>query len=150
MRKLTLTCTEQEKITLEQLATQHPKEYFRIRGKALITFINGELIPDIARVLDCNPNSIREWVHLWNKLGLTGILKSRKGGAPAKLTECLIKIAVEIAMKEPMSLAQIAAYVHEVRPDAPKFSLDRLGVRLREKGLSYKRTRHSLKKKKSG
>ena len=103
-----------------------------------------------AAVLQVNGQTIRAWVQGWNERGLVGILNARKGGAPAKLTEALIDLAVEIATREPMSLAQIAARLREERPDAPQFSLDRLSIRLRERSMSYKRTRHSLKKKRSG
>jgi transposase len=150
MRKLTFICNDEEKTTLAYLATAHPKDYFRVRGKALISLLSGQTITETANVLQIQPQSIRNWIHLWDEEGLIGILKSRKGGAKAKLTDDLIQIAVEQAKKEPMSLAQIAEYVRQFRPDAPEFSLDRLGVRLRENGLTYKRTRYSLKKKGSG
>ncbi len=147
MRKLTFICSEEAKTTLEYLAACHPKDYFRVRGKALISLLSGQSITETANVLQIQQQSIRNWIHLWNEEGLVGILKSRKGGAKTKLTDDLIQIAVDAAKNEPMSLAQIAEHVRQVRPDAPEFSLDRLGVRLRENGLTYKRTRYSLKKK---
>lgn len=150
MRKLTFICSSEEQETLFFLAKCHPKDYFRVRGKALISLLSGQSITKTASVLQIQSQSIRNWIHWWDEDGLVGILKSRKGGAKAKLTDDLIQIAVEAAKKEPMSLAQIAAHVRQVRPDAPEFSLDRLGARLRENGLSYKRTRYSLKKKGSG
>lgn len=94
-----------------------------------------------------NGQTIRAWVQVWSERGLVGILNARKGGAPAKLTEGLIDLTVEIATREPISLTQIAARLREERPDAPQFSLDTLSIRLRERGMSYKRPRHSLKKR---
>lgn len=150
MRKLTLALNEPELATLEQLAKKHPKEYFRVRGKALIAVSAGQDIATVSAVLKISGESVRTWIHDWEQLGRVGILKARKGSRPTKLTPELVELAVELAKEEAMSLAQIAAAVRQKRPDAPEFSLDRLSVRLRERGLSYKRTRYSLKKKKPG
>jgi transposase len=147
MRKLTLTLTEEECITLEQLGKNHPKPYFRLRGQALVAVSQGNSLANTAAILSVSGESIRTWIHDWGREGLVGILRSRTGGRPPKLTEDLIDLAVAAATKEPMSLAQIAAYLRQKCPDAREFSLDRLGVRLKERGLSFKRVRYSLKKK---
>ncbi|WP_143477713.1 helix-turn-helix domain-containing protein, partial [Pseudogulbenkiania subflava] len=87
MRKLTLTLNEAEVCTLEQLAKAHPKEYFRLRGKALIAVNQGQDIATVAAVLRISGESIRTWIHNWERHGLVGILNARAGGRPAKLTE---------------------------------------------------------------
>ena len=150
MRKLTLTLDEHEAAQLTHLAQNHEKGYVQKRGLALLALAKGEEILSIATVLQVSDQAIREWVHQWNANGIQGLMKLRKGGAPAKLTPDLIQIAVEIAKQKPMYLAEIAAHIRQQRPDAPEFSLDRLSARLKEHGLSFKRTRLSLKKKGSG
>lgn len=150
MRKLTLVLNEHETALLMKLAQQHEKAYVRKRGLALLALAKGEDILSIATVLQVTDQAIRDWLHQWNADGIQGLMKLKKGGAPAKLTDDLIQIAVEIAQHQPMFLAEIAAHVRQQRPDAPEFSLDRLAVRLKERGLSYKRTRLTLKKKGSG
>lgn len=150
MRKLALTLCDHETELLRNLAQQHEKGYVRKRGLALLALAKGQDILSISTVLQVTDQAVRDWVHQWNADGIQGLMKLKKGGAPAKLTEDLIQIAVEIAQREPMFLAEIAAHVRQQRPDAPEFSLDRLSVRLKERGLSYKRTRLSLKKKGSG
>jgi hypothetical protein len=75
-----------------------------------------------------------------------GLLDGHQGGAPAKLTAALLDTAEAIARTALATLAEIARHVHEVHPEAPDFSLDRLSAGLRARGLSFTRTRLSLKK----
>jgi hypothetical protein len=58
----------------------------------------------------------------------------------------MLDVAAEIARQEPLTLSKIAARVAERFPEAPTFSLDRLSVGLKARGLSFKRNRLSLKK----
>jgi hypothetical protein len=75
-----------------------------------------------------------------------GLLDGHQGGVPAKLTADLLDTAEAIARTAPATLAKIARQVHEVHPEAPDFSLDRLSAGLRARGLAFTRTRLSLKK----
>jgi transposase len=100
-------------------------------------------ICDFLRVSD---QPVYNWAKGWRESGLVGILDGHKGGAPVKLTGEMIDVAAEIARKEPLTLAKLAARVHERFPDAPEFSLDRLSIGLKARGLSFKRNRLSLKK----
>jgi hypothetical protein len=59
----------------------------------------------------------------------------------------MLDLAAEIARQEPLTLARIAARVAEQFPEAPTFSLDRLSVGLKKRGLSFKRTRLSYRLK---
>ena len=77
-----------------------------------------------------------------------GMLSGHVGGAPRKLTAPLLQTAVQIACDHSLTLAKTAqGVVKEQHPDAPSFSLSRLSVGLRAQGLSFKRNRLSLKKK---
>jgi hypothetical protein len=51
-----------------------------------------------------------------------------------------------IARQEALTLGQIARKVHELHPEALTFSVDRLSVGLRARGLSFKMNRLTLKK----
>jgi hypothetical protein len=77
---------------------------------------------------------------------LVGILDGHKGGPPVKLTAQMLDFAAQIACKEALTLGKIAKLVQAQYPDAPSFSLDRLSIGLKARGLSFKRTRLSLKK----
>ena len=78
---------------------------------------------------------------------MMGMLSGHVGGPPRKLTAELLDVAEQIARQEALTLEQIARRVHELHPDAPTFSVDRLSVGLRARGLSFKRNRLTLKKK---
>jgi hypothetical protein len=82
----------------------------------------------------------------WREDGAKGLFDGHKGGRPVVLTPELVACAVEIAKGEALTLAKIKLKVLEQHPDAPDFSLDRLSLRLREHGMSFKRCRLSLKK----
>jgi hypothetical protein len=75
-----------------------------------------------------------------------GLLNGHQGGAPAKLTQGLVDAAEQIARSTPCTLRQIEQQSRAIRPDAPPFSLDRLSAHLKKRGLTFKRTRLSLKK----
>jgi hypothetical protein len=54
--------------------------------------------------------------------------------------------AEQIAHASPCTLAQIDQRLREIHPGAPPFSLDCLSTNLKKRGLSFTRTRLSLKK----
>lgn len=78
-----------------------------------------------------------------------GLLGGHLGGRPPKLTADLLATAAEAARREPLTLREIAEVVRQTHPHAPEFSLDRLAAGLKREGLSFKRCRLSLKKKRS-
>mgnify|MGYP000930068398 FL=1 len=73
----------------------------------------------------------------------SGILDGHKGGRPAKLTAEMLEGGNKLACGHPMTLREIAAGIRKAHPEAPEFSLDRLAVGLKARGLSFKRTRLS-------
>ena len=75
-----------------------------------------------------------------------GMLSGHVGGAPRKLTASLLDTAEQIAREASLILGKIAQRVQEQHPDAHRFSVDRLSMGLRARGLSFKRNRLSLKK----
>ena len=134
--------------TLEQLSKFHHFADFRLRALGLLALNSGRSVIDIASFLRISDQPIYNWAKAWRKKGLVGILNGHKGGAPVKLTAEMLDAAAEIAEKEPLTLAKIAARIKERFPNAPSFSLDRLSVGLKARDISFKRNRLSLKKKK--
>ena len=101
------------------------------------------VVADILRVTLPTPYN---WAKAWHAKGLMGLLDGHQGGAPAKLTAALLDTAEAVARAAPCTLAQIDLALRERHPDAPPFSLDCLASGLKKRGLSFKRTRLSLKK----
>lgn len=132
--------------TLKEMAAHHPYPDFRRRALGLLALDKGYRVVDICQILQVSDQPLYNWAKGWRQQGLVGILTGHKGGAPRKLTDALLDEAVQIAKDEPLTLGQIAQQLHQRHPDAPSFSLDRLSVGLRLRGLSYKRGRKTLKK----
>lgn len=104
----------------------------------------------VADILGVTEASVYNWKKHWRSVGLMGLLNGHKGGRPPKLTAELLDTAEAVARAAPLPLHAIAACVKEAHPQAPTFSLDRLAVGLKARGLSFKRTRLSLKKSPRG
>lgn len=143
---ITLELTDAERITLQELAAHHLYPDFRRRALGVLALAKGHKFSVVADILGVTPQTAYSWAKAWRTLGLMGLLDGHKGGAPAKLTAALLDTAESIARAAPCTLGEIVRRVREVHPDAPEFSLDRLSAGLKARGLSFTRTRLSLKK----
>jgi transposase len=132
--------------TLEEMAKHHRFGDFRLRALGLLALNEGQRVVDICNILRVSDQPVYNWAKGWRELGLVGILDGHKGGAPVKLTAPMLDMAAQIATKESLTLGKIAARLRDDFPDAPSFSLDRLSKGLKARGMSFKRTRLSLKK----
>ena len=138
--------TTEEVETLEELAKHHRYPDFRRRALGLLALNEGRSVVEICEFLRISDQPVYNWAKGWREKGIVGILSGHKGGAPVKLTAEMLDVAAEIAGQEALTLRKIAARLAERFPTAPRFSLDRLSVGLKARGLSFKRTRLSLKK----
>jgi transposase len=141
-----LTLTEPETITLQELADHHLYPDFRRRALGILALGKGHPFAVVADILGVALPTPYNWAKAWNAKGLVGLLDGHQGGAPAKLTAALLDTAEAIARAAPCTLAQIDQALRERHSDAPPFSLDCLASGLRNRGLSFTRTRLSLKK----
>lgn len=137
---------EDSRMTLEELAVHHRHEDIRRRALGLLALSKGHGTTVVADVLGMTSQSVRNWAQWWEEKGVVGILDGHKGGRPAKLTAEMLESGKKLACGHPMTLREIAAGIRTAHPEAPEFSLDRLAVGLKARGLSFKRTRLSLKK----
>jgi transposase len=143
---MNLELNEAERLTLQELSLHHRYADFRRCALGMLALTKGHPLPVVADILGVTPQTVYHWLKAWRTLGLMGLLDGHQGGAPAKLTADLLDTAESIARTAPATLAEIARHVHEVHPEAPDFSLDRLSAGLRARGLAFTRTRLSLKK----
>lgn len=95
----------------------------------------GRSVEDISGILRVTVPPVYKCARAWRERGLMGMLSGHVCGPPRKLTVELLDVA-----------EQIARQVHELHPEAPTFSVDRLSVGLRARGLSFKRNRLTLEK----
>lgn len=141
-----LELAEFERLTLQELSEHHPYPDFRRRALGVLALAKGHSPPLVAEILAVTPQTVYNWANAWRTLGLMGLLKGHQGGAPTKLTPELLDTAERIARAAPCTLGEIERQLREIHPGAPIFSLDRLSAGLRARGLSFTRTRLSLKK----
>ena len=137
---------EHEVATLKEMAARHHHADFRRRALGLLALNRGYKVVQICDMLQVSDQPLYNWAKGWRDKGLVGILDGHKGGAPRKLTAQLLDQAALIASEQSLSLGEIAQQLRQRCPDAPQFSLSRLSVGLKARGLSYKRGRRSLKK----
>jgi transposase len=141
-----LELTESERVTLQELAEHHPYADFRRRALGILALGNGHPFGVVADILGVTLPTPYNWAKAWDAKGLVGLLNGHQGGAPAKLTAALLDTAESIARAAPCTLAQIDQALRERHPDTAPFSLDCLASGLKKRGLSFIRTRLSLKK----
>ena len=137
---------EHEVATLKEMAARHHHADFRRRALGLLALNRGYKVVQICDMLQVSDQPLYNWAKGWRDKGLVGILDGHKGGAPRKLTAQLLDQAALIASEQSLSLGEIAQQLRQRCPDAPQFSLSRLSVGLKARGLSYIWGRRSLKK----
>lgn len=142
----TLELKDAERITLEELAENHRYPRFRRRALGVLALAKGHSPILVAEILRVTQQSVYNWQRTWINRGLMGMLDGHKGGPKVKLTQELLDAAEKIARKMPCTLGEIERQLREIHPEAPEFSLDRLSAGLKARGLTFKRTRLSLKK----
>ena len=146
MKNIILPLSKEELSSLQEVAQHHEFYDFRVRARGVLA-LNEQWKPKvIASILGVSEKSVYNWAKWWREEGMTGLFDGHKGGRPVTLTAEMVDSAVEIATGEALSLAGIKQRVLELHPQAPDFSLFRLAARLKERGMSYKRCRLSLKK----
>lgn len=135
-----------ECITLQELAEHHPYPDFRRRALGLLALSKGHSFSVVAEILGVTLPTPYNWVKAWRNQGLVGLLNGHQGGTPIKLLSEWMDTAERIARESPCTLAEIDRQLREIHPDATAFSLDSLARHLKKRGLSFTRTRLSLKK----
>jgi transposase len=144
--KCTLTLDAAEILTLEQLALNHRHQDIRRRATGLLRLSQGETPNEIAGRLMITPQVVYNWVHWWRERGIVGLLGGHVGGRPPSLPQEWLDTADTIARGEALGLAGIAKAVEAVHQASLPCSLGTLRNGLIARGLSFKRTRFSLKK----
>ncbi|MCP9270542.1 helix-turn-helix domain-containing protein [Xenorhabdus sp. XENO-1] len=143
--KSNITLSEPERITLQQLALNHPHRDIRARGTGLLMLARGNKPRQIVDEIGCSLRVIYNWVHMWHNSGIAGLLGGHAGGRYLAMTPEMIATVVDVASAESLTLAQIAQRVEEKHGPLP-CTLETLANTLKKKKFTYKRTRLSLKK----
>ena len=141
----TVQLTEPERCTLQQLALNHRHRDIRTRAAGILLLARQLTPKEIGVELCVTPRVVYNWYHAWHDLGLCGLFKGHRGGRPRALSPEMVATAVQAACAESLTLAGIAQRMEAKHGTIP-CKLETLASALKEQGLSYKRSRFSLKK----
>ena len=144
--KIALSLSSCECETLFQLSLNHPWRDARLRAAGLLMLGKGEHPTAIAQQCGVSHQSIYNWRHAWERLGVVGLISGHAGGRPRKLSDAWLATVCELARSEALTLRGLVRRAEEIHGAAFPISLDRLGRILKSHGFSFKRTRMSLKK----
>lgn len=117
----------------------------RQRAQTIIWLSEGKTVNEVALLQNRIPETIRFQRRLWLRKGLDSIAEGHRSGRPNTLTSQYRELILEWVKNDPLNAEQIRSKLF----DLYHVSIPVMGIRkfLRESGMVYKRTRHSLKKK---
>ncbi len=138
--------TREERLTLQQLATNHQHRDIRTRAMGLLRLSRLHRPALVAEELGVSQSSVYNWAHAWSERGICGLLGGHSGGRPRALSAEMLSAVIKAACAESMTLAKIAKQVETEQGTPLPCTLDTLSKSLKAAGLSYKRARYSLKK----
>ena len=139
--------TPEEKEQLEDL-TKHAAHWReRQRAQTILWLANGETVEQIAERQKRIPETIRLQRRRWNKNKFESIKEGDRSGRPSSISDQYQTIILDWIKEEPLNAEQVRTKLHEqFGSDINVHNIRRF---LKLSGMVYKRTRHSLKKKKS-
>ncbi len=134
-----------EIITLQDLSKYHPQPQVRSRGNLILLSHEKILLKDIARVSGVTRQTASIWIENWEEIGICGLFDKPGRGRPEILLASEKSELIELIKESPRSLKKALIEIKKrYGIDISKKSLKRLCKRF---GMSWKRMRKSLKKK---
>jgi transposase len=140
--------TDQEGQRLQQIVRRGKHGSIRVRRAMIImASASGTPAPAIARLTAADEDTVRDVIHAFNEIGLAALDPQWAGGRPRLISDEAIKVILTTAATRPeklglpfthWSLRKLAAYLaaQDVR-----VSRERLRQILRQRGISFQRTR---------
>ena len=143
--KCIFSLSSAEITTLQHLSKYHLQPQVRSRGNLIL--LSHERIPikDIARISGISRQTASIWIENWEKKGICGLFNETGWGRRSILTESEKSKVIEQVRKTPRSLKKVLAEIEQhYGINISKKSLKRL---CKKAGMSWKRLRKSLRKK---
>ena len=129
---------------LEELRDNGAKRRIRHRAHAILLSFNGMPVNELAKVFQCNRNTVSGWLKRWEAEGIDGLDDKQRPGAPTILNDQEKIRAIELLELTPQS-ANSALLALE-KETGKTISIDTL-KRLAKKDFVWKRMRKSLRSK---
>jgi transposase len=144
-KRLDTYVSEEDRLALEQVIKKSPDWRARERARTLLLLGQSLLCREVAQVQDLNICTVGQtWRH-WRQEGMDCLSDKPRSGAPRKLDEAAAQRLVQWAREQPLSAPELLQ--RHTAAKGASVHIDTLVRYLKEGGLVWKRTRHSLKKK---
>jgi transposase len=149
VRARRLTDAEGQRLT--QIVRRGKHGSIRVRRAMIImASSSGTPVPAIARLVAADEDTVRDVIHAFNERGLAALDPRWAGGRPRLISDEDIEFVVATATTRPRKLEQpftrwsvrkLAAYLAEHPARPLRIGRERLRQLLRERGVSFQRTR---------
>lgn len=138
-----LSLEEREQLILLTKHAAHWRE--RQRAQTILWLSEGKTVAEVARLQERIPETIRLQRRHWELHRFESIQEGRRSGRPNTLTADYQVQILEWVNTSPLNAEQIRVKLHEKH--GVSVSVETIRKFLRDSGMVFKRTRHSLKKK---
>ena len=144
-RNAVLALQNIDRISLERMSDRGTNWRARQRAHTLILLDDGLTMTEVAAKIGIHVRTVGSTRTSWILVGMDSLADLERSGAPRKISPEELEKLVALAGAEPMSARALLAK-HTGDGGIP-VHLNTLTKALKEAGLLWKRTRHSLKKK---
>lgn len=144
-RPISLTLTDESWELLENVAYRGQNWRARERARTLLLLGEGYSKVEVALQIGVHPRTVATTRLAWLRSGSVALHDLPRSGAPKKMSEDEIRNVVAIASAEPLTAKALLA--RHIEGGGVPVHLNTLTAALRNGGMVWKRTRHSLKKK---
>lgn len=145
MKVLTFTLSDEEKIRLQNIEKYDGNWRVRERAKSLLLLATGLTCKQIADQLDLNFRTVSSTRKHWHEEKFQSLPDRPRPGAPLKITQDEQASILTWVQAEPLSSQQVLAKHQDAGGTA--VHVNTIVNLLRKNDFVWKRTRHSLKKK---
>lgn len=136
---------QQQRDALVRLWKEHPNHYTRMRGHAIILSDARYEIQQLVDIFAVDRDSVRAWINRFEENGVDGLLDEDRPGGPRKLDPQEEEILKDLLRQYPSRPATVMSRLRSrTGKTISRWSLRRYARRF---GLSWKRFRRSLRKK---
>jgi transposase len=143
--------TDQEGQRLQRIVRRGKHSSVRVRRATIImASASGTPVPAIARLVAADEGTIREVIHRFNEIGLAALDPQWAGGRPRRISSDDEEFILTTATTRPAklgrpfthwSLRKLVDYLAANPDRVVRIGRERLRQRLRERGISFQRTR---------
>ena len=144
-RQVFLAPNDRDRLNLEAIVSRGLDWRERQRAETLLLLDKGKSTSETADAIGIHARTVRLTLKDWQARGYSSLVDAPRSGAPRKISvEQLAKI-VDMASAEPLTAKALLA--KHMEDGGTMIHVNTLRVALKDAGFLWKRTRHSLKKK---